>query len=99
MDYRSEKIPYDQWPIPEELMEKLKRSEEEAKGKEMREIKCPRCGRLLCYVTKSEGNGPYEKRKCPRCKLEFTMNLSYFHRRVNKGGEWLTELYLGNNKR
>ena len=62
----------------EENLEKLARSNEDAKELERHEVHCPICGMLRAY-TIGEKKGIVQM-KCTRCKYDGPINLAYFRR-------------------
>lgn len=65
-------------PPPPEVIEKLNKSEQEANGLTLRNIKCPSCQFVVGKVF-SDATG-HIRIKCPKCKLDRIINLLYFCR-------------------
>ena len=62
--------------LPEEVIEKLLKSQEGASKLEKRELRCSRCG---FYIGDIWGTGDcYVKIKCNKCKGERIQGLSFF---------------------
>lgn len=65
-------------PPSPEVIDKLNKSEQEAEGLVLRNIKCPSCNFVVGKVF-SDATG-HIRIKCPKCKLDRTINLLYFCR-------------------
>lgn len=70
-------------PPSPEIEEKLNKSEQEAKGLELRNIKCPTCQFVVGKVF-SDAKG-HIRIKCPKCKCDRIINLLYFCRHEGFG--------------
>lgn len=79
-----------------EVEEKIRRSREEARKLEKRELRCPICGFRI--------EGVYGKSscivhvKCRKCKMEEPLNLAYF-RRMKKKVKLMNPYHLGKVKK
>ena len=69
--------------ISEETKKKILQSQEDAKGLEKRDIRCPVCGYL--YTTLYNYNNPIIDFRCRKCKLETPLNLAYFRKMRQQG--------------
>ena len=67
-----------QTPVSEDKLYRLKLSEEETQGLQLREIRCPYCGFLIDKVF-SDATG-HKMITCRKCKDEYPINLGYFRR-------------------
>lgn len=64
--------------VSEDNLYRLKLSEEETQGLQLREIRCPYCGFLIDKVF-SDATG-HKMITCRKCKDEYPINLGYFRR-------------------
>ena len=64
--------------LSDEILSKLLKSEQEAEGLAMRNIRCPFCNYLVEKVF-SDISG-HKQIYCQKCKQEYIVNLGYFRR-------------------
>ena len=64
--------------MPPDILEKLKKSTQEAQDLTMRDIRCPYCGYIVDKVF-SDVSG-HKQVYCQKCKNQYFINLGYFRR-------------------